>query len=144
MQIDEFRRQHTNVDALSKKDADSLLQLFRTEVLYSELTERQKKQNVTRQNSILFTILHNYAGYKHVANAIMRYGLPQLIAPWGSNDIQEHMLILAQFAATMVRWLKDFAAGMRELAASEQYQKEVADSARALKRRKRGQWDNWW
>ena len=143
-QIDEFRRQHTNVDALSKKDADSLLQLFRTEVLYSKLTERQKKQNVARQNSILFTILHNYAGYKHVANAIMRYGLPQLIAPWGSNDIQEHMVILAQFAATMVRWLKDFAAGMRELAASEQYQREVSDSARALKRRKRGQWSNRW
>ena len=120
-QIDEFRRQHTNVDALSKKEADSLLQLFRTEVLYCELTEKQTKQNVARQNSILYTILHNNAGYKHVANAIMRYGLPQLIAPWGSNDIQEHMVILAQFAATMVRWLQDFAASMRELAASEQY-----------------------
>ena len=135
VQIDEFRQRHTDVDALSTEEADELLFRFRKEVLWHELTPEQAKLPWRRQNSILFKILRDRAGYKHAAAAIMRYGLPRLILPHGSDDIEDQMLNLSEFAASMVKWLQNFAAGMRSLSESKQYQKQVEDSARALQSR---------
>ena len=135
MQIDEFRQQHTDVDALSKEEADALLFRFRTKILWHELTPEQAELPWHRQNSILFKILRDRAGYKHAAAAVMRYGLPRLMLPGGTDDIEEQMIILAQFASSMVKWLQNFAGGMRSLSESKQYQKQKADSARALQSR---------
>ena len=135
VQIDEFRQRHIDVDALSTEEADELLFRFRKEVLWHELTPEQAKLPWRRQNSILFKILRDRAGYKHAAAAIMRYGLPRLSLPHGTDDIEQQMMMLSQFAASMVKWLQNFAAGMRSLSESKQYQKQVEDSARALQSR---------
>ena len=135
VQLHEFRRQQCGTDEISKQDAEEMLNKFRKEVLWYELSRQQKRSNAAVQNSSLFVIQDNRAGYKHVASAIMHCGLPQLLCPHGSDDLEQHMDILAQFATTMVRWLQTFASSMRSLRQSEEYQKKQAHSARALQER---------
>ena len=132
VQLDEFRRQQYGSECISKTQADELLNKFRMEVLWYDLKPQQKNKNIAAQNSILYTILHKRAGYKHAATAIMQYGLPQLVYQHGSDDLEVHMEILAEFASAMVQWLQVFSSSMRMLRLSEEYQKKQSDSARAL------------
>ena len=132
VQLDEFRRQQYGSDCISKTEADEMLNKFRMEVLWYDLNPEQKNKSISAQNSVLYTILHKRAGYKHAATAIMQYGLPQLVYQHGSDDLEVHMEILAQFASAMVQWLQVFSSSMRMLRLSEEYQKKQSDSARAL------------
>ena len=132
VQLDEFRRQQYGSDCISKTEADAMLNKFRMEVLWYDLNPQQKNKSISAQNSVLYAILHKRAGYKHAATAIMQYGLPQLVYQHGSDDLEVHMEILAQFASAMVQWLQVFSSSMRMLRLSEEYQKKQSDSARAL------------
>ena len=135
VQLDEFRRQQHGTDEVAKQDAEEMLNQFRKEVLSQELARDHGGYITASKHSILFTMLHNRAGYKHAAAAIMQYGLPQLLFPCGSEDLEQHMHILTQFASTMVRWLQKFAYSMRSLRGSEEYQKNRRNSARTLQER---------
>ena len=115
--------------------ASELVESFKFHVLWYELTPAQKRKK--GWHSTVNTILNKRAGWAHVAQAIMEYGLPRLQQPKHADDATEHMIALGQFVVDLASWLKRFASRMHTYMQTESYQIARHRSMVALENRRR-------
>ena len=115
--------------------ASELVESFKFHVLWYELTPAQKRKK--GWHSTVNTILNKRAGWAHVAQAIMEYGLPRLQQPEHADDATEHMIALGQFVVDLASWLKRFASRMHTYMQTERYQIARHRSNVALENRRR-------
>ena len=115
--------------------ASELVESFKFHVLWYELTPAQKRKK--GWHSTVNTILIKRAGWAHVAQAIMEYGLPRLQQPEHVDDATEHITALGQFVVDLASWLKRFASRMHAYMQTERYQIERYRSMQALEDRMR-------
>ena len=87
-----------------------------------ELTPKQKQGH---RPSIYNAMLHNRCGWSTVANAIIKYQLPQLPYMSANDDIGHHVERVDGFCCDLLKWLKQFAEAALEKI------KEEAEKARA-------------
>ena len=116
--------------------ASQLVESFKYNVLWHELTSAQQKRG-NGWRSIVNTILHNRAGWNHVSQTIMEYGLPIFEQPKNPADATEHINAIGQFVVDLAAWLKCFASRMHRYMQTEGYQTEVNRSMVALNNRRR-------
>ena len=127
--------QSSGEQSLTPKQASDLLESFKYDQLWYDLTWKQQQSKGWR--STLTTIVHKRAGWTHAAKAIMEYGLPKLEQPALPDDATEHVNALGEFAGDMAQWLLNFASGMHAYRQTEGYQKNYQTSIEALQRRRR-------
>ena len=127
--------QSSEDQAMTPADASRLLERFKWDELWYELTPEQKQSD--GWHSTVSAILHKRSAWKHAAQAIMLYGLPRLEQPEHPDDATEHINALGQFVVNLAKWLKSFASGMHAYKQTERYQQEVQRSRAALENRMR-------
>ena len=71
-----------------------------------ELTPCQQAKN---RSGIYNAMLHRRCGWSTVANAIVKYQLPELPHMSAADDIRQHVEIVQKFCCDMLTWLKRFA-----------------------------------
>ena len=86
------------------------------------LTDRQKEGHLP---SFYNSMLHNRCGWSTVADAIIKYQLPQLPYMSANDDIGHHVERVDGFCCDLLKWLKQFAEAALEKI------KEEAEKARA-------------
>ena len=116
--------------------ASQLVESFKYYVLWHELTSAQQERG-NGWRSIVNTILHKRAGWNHVSQTIMEYGLPIFEQPKNPADATEHINAIGQFVVNLAAWLKCFASRMHRYMQTERYQTEVNRSMVALDNRRR-------
>ena len=115
--------------------AKELVESFKYYELWDELTPTQKQKK--GWHSTVNTILNKRAGWAHVAQTIMEYGLPRLQQPEHVDDATEHITALGQFVVDLASWLKRFASRMHTYMQTESYQIARYRSMVALENRRR-------
>ena len=113
--------QDTLDQAVTPHQAFEMLESFKNNKLWYELTWKQRQSKATQQHATLNAILHRRAGWTHAARAIMQYGLPKLEQPAQPDDATEHINALGQFARDMAKWLVSFAHNMHTYRQTEKY-----------------------
>ena len=126
-------KQSSDEQPLTPKEASQMVECFKYDELWYDLTWSQQQSN--RWRSPVNTILHKKAGWTHAAKAIMEYGLPQLEQRALSDDATEHINTLGQFARDMANWLQKFASRVHAYTETEGYQRSVQASQAALEKR---------
>ena len=125
--------QSSGDQTMSPARASYLLEGFKWDVLWHELYPAQQQGNSWR--SIVNTILHRKAAWKHAAQAIMLYGLPRFEHPEHPDDATEHINALGQFVVNLANWLKSFASGMYAYKQTPRYRQDVeASNANRMRR----------
>ena len=129
--------QSSEKQSVTPEQASDMLESFKYQQLWYDLTLHQQQSTWPKQHSTLNTILHRRAGWTHAAKAIMQFGLPKLEQPAQPDDATEHVNALGQFACDMAKWLASFALSMHVYRQTPGYQKSYQTSMEALEKRKR-------
>ena len=127
--------QSSEEQSLTPEQADAMVESFKCNELWWELTWRQRQSKGWR--SVFNVLLHKRAGWTHATRAIMEFGLPQLEQPAQPDDATEHINALGQFARDMSKWLVNFASSMHAYRQTADYQKNYQTSMTALRKRTR-------
>lgn len=127
---------HTNSDQIiTPSQAASLLEKFKNDVLWYELTnEQQQRDNWT---STVNSILHRRTGWKHAAQTILQHPLPILREENESDYFPEHIESITQFARELKMWLQCFASSLCKYKKTKKYKRSYIASMAAIKNRKR-------
>ena len=134
--LQQYRSQHElRGQPITPARASELVESFKFHVLWYELTPAQRRKS--GWHSTVNTILNKRAGWAHVAQAIMEYGLPRLRQPEHVDDATEHITALGQFVVDLASWLKRFASRMHAYMQTERYEIERYRSMQALEDRMR-------
>ena len=134
--LDEYRDwllESSEEDWVTPDQANEMLNKFKYNELWYELTKHQQTQNNWR--SVINNILHRKAGWTHAAKSIMQYGLPKLEKPSHPDDATERIGALVLLAKDIAHWLKNFARSMHEYKETEPYKKNYQSSMQALRKR---------
>ena len=134
--LDEYRErmlQSSEKQSVTPEQASDMLASFKYNELWYELTWQQQQSK--RYWSVLDKILHDKAGWKHAAKAVMEYGLPKLDKSKQLDDATEHIDALGEFAQNLAKWLQRFSSSMRTLRQTDEYQKNYQTSVEALQKR---------
>ena len=129
--------QDTQDQPVTPDQAFEMLESFKHNELWYDLTWQQRQRTPSKQHATLNAILHRRAGWTHAARAIMEYGLPKLEQPAQPDDATEHINALGQFARDMAKWLVNFASSMHAYRQTADYQKNYQRSMTALRKRTR-------
>ena len=121
---------------MTPERASQLVESFKYHELWRELTRAQQERG-NAWRSIVNTILHKRAGWNHVSQTIMEYGLPIFEQPENPEDATEHITAIGQFVVNLAAWLKGFASRMHAYMRTERYQTERYKSMVALDNRRR-------
>ena len=103
-------RQINSDQIITPAKAASLLEKFKYDELWYELTEKQQERN--NWYSTVNTILHRRTGWKHAAQAILQNPLPMLRKEKQSDYFPEHIESIEQFAQELKTWLQCFASSL--------------------------------
>ena len=122
--------QSSEEQSVTPEQADAMVESFKCNELWWELTWRQRQSKGWR--STLNVLLHRRAGWTHAARAIMEYGLPTFQQPVQPHDATEHINALGDFAWGIAMWLLQFASRMHAYRQTEIYKKNHASSMDAL------------
>ena len=112
-----------------------MIEKFKWEELWYDLACEDRTLPKHMQRSRHAKAFHKRAGWKHATEVIMEHGLPKLCQPESLNDVTAHITALGEFATAVAKWLKRFAAQMHAYVSTPEYQKNLADSHAAMKRR---------
>ena len=107
---------------LERKQIEKVKRDLEDNEFWYELTPKQKQGH---RPSIYNAMLHNRCGWSTVANAIIKYQLPQLPYMSANDDIGHHIESVDGFCCDLLKWLKQFAEAALEKI------KEEAEKARA-------------
>ena len=107
---------------LDRKQLEKVKRDLEDNEFWYELTPKQKQGH---RPSIYNAMLHNRCGWSTVANAIIKYQLPQLPYMSANDDIGHHVERVDGFCCDLLKWLKQFAEAALEKI------KEEAEKARA-------------
>ena len=88
-----------------------------------------KQQKTRHLPSIYNAALHKRSGWATVANAIIKYKLPQLPHLRKSDSVTEHIEIINRFSRDLLVWMKKFASAALAYWRSAEYKKARATSA---------------
>ena len=94
--------------------------------MYYDLSDTQRKYR--HLPSIYNAALHNKSGWAAIANAIIKYQLPQLLHLHESDGVKEHIQSINAFCRDLLKWLKKFAAAALAYWKSAEYAKARATS----------------
>jgi hypothetical protein len=94
--------------------------------MWKDLSESQRKKHLP---SIYNAAFHNKSGWATVANAIIKYRLPQLPHLRESDGVTEHINIIDSFCCDLIEWMKKFAAAAVAYWITADYQKARTTSA---------------
>ena len=75
--------------------------------MWWDLNEKQRRSG--HLPSIYNAAFHNKSGWAAVANAIIKYRLPQLPHLPESDGVTEHIKIIDRFCCDLLEWMKKFA-----------------------------------
>ena len=118
---------------LTPKQASHILENFKYDMLWYDLTEKQRHRKNWR--STVNTILHKKSGWIHAAKAIMQQGLPKFEQPAEPEDATEHVNAIGQLAKDMAEWLINFASKQHAYSRTEKYQTNYRKSIDTMQRR---------
>lgn len=124
--------QSSEEQSVTPEQADAMVESFKCNELWWELTWRQRQSKGWR--STLNVLLHKRAGWTHAARAIMEYGLPKFQQPVQPHDATEHINALGDFAWDMAMWLLQFASRMHAYRQTGIYKKNHATSMEAIQK----------
>jgi hypothetical protein len=116
---------YTDNYVLSVSEVHDVLQNYFWYTLWYEQTEEQKK-NTKNMHSRMNALLHKKAAWTHVANAVIKHGLPKIQS--STDDATEHINALGTFAKDLAQWLQFFAQGLNEYRNTPEYEKARKDS----------------
>jgi hypothetical protein len=116
---------YTDSYVLSVSEVHDVLQNYFWYTLWYEQTEEQKK-NTKNMHSRMNALLHKKAAWTHVANAVIKHGLPKIQS--STDDATEHINALGTFAKDLAQWLQFFAQGLNEYRNTPEYEKARKDS----------------
>ena len=89
-----------------------------------------KQQKTGHLPSIYNPALHKRSGWATVANAIIKYQLPQLPHLRKSDGVTEHIQTINRFSCDLLEWMKKFASAALAYWRSAEYERARATSAR--------------
>ena len=126
---------HTNSDQIiTPSQAASLLEKFKNDVLWYELTDEQQRDN---WKSTVNSILHRRTGWKHAAQTILQHPLPILREENESDYFPEHIESITQFARELKMWLQCFASSLCKYKKTKKYKRSYDASMAAIENRTR-------
>ena len=99
--------------------------------MWYELTDKQLtdlQADRLHLPSVYNAALHNKSGWATVANAIIKYRLPQLPNLGPSDGVAEHINIINSFCYDLLDWMKNFAAASVTYWETPAYKKACATS----------------
>ena len=94
--------------------------------IWWDLSAKQKRNG--HLPSIYNAALHNRSGWATVANAVIKYQLPQLRRLRRSDGVTEHIQIINRFSCDLLEWMKIFAGAALAYWRSADYQRARATS----------------
>ena len=95
--------------------------------MWWELTKRQQKSG--HLPSIYNAVLNNRSGWATVANAIIKYRMPQLPHLRKSDSVTKHIQIIERFCCDLLQWMKKFAGAAVAYWRTAEYEKARKSSA---------------
>ena len=95
--------------------------------MWWELTKRQQKSG--HLPSIYNAVLNNRSRWATVANATIKYGMPQLPHLRESDSVTEHIQIIDRFCCDLLEWMKKFAGAAVAYWSTAEYEKARKISA---------------
>ena len=100
-------RVDTAEEVLSETEIQKVKRDWEDCEMWWDLSAKQRK--IGHLPSIYNAALHNKSGWAAVANAIIKYRLPQLPHLRKSDGVAEHIQIIDKFCCDMLEWMKKFA-----------------------------------
>ena len=122
-------RVDTAEEVLSEADIMKVKRDWEDYEMWCDLSDKQRK--VGHLPSIYNAALHNRSGWAAVANAIIKYQLPQLPHMRKSDGVTEHIQSINRFCCDLLEWLKKFTSAALAYWRSPEYEKAHATSAHA-------------
>ena len=122
-------RVDTAEEVLSEADIMKVKRDWEDDEMWWDLSDKQRK--VGHLPSIYNAALHNRSGWAAVANAIIKYQLPQLPHMRKSDGVTEHIQSINRFCCDLLEWLKKFTSAALAYWRSPEYEKAHATSAHA-------------
>ena len=119
-------RQDTAEEVLSEAEIQKVKRDWEDGDMSYELDEQQRLQHLP---SIYNAAMHNKSGWATVANAIIKYRLPQLPNLEANAGVAEHVIKIESFCRDWLEWSKKIAAASVLYWNSEEYKKARASSA---------------
>ena len=112
--LQEWRRQFlernhrfdTAEEVLNETDIQKVKRDWEDRDMWWELSKWQQKKHLP---SIYNAVLNNRSGWATVANAIIKYRMPQLPHLRESDRVTEHIQIIDRFCCDLLEWMKKFA-----------------------------------
>ena len=100
--------------------------------MWWNLTDKQRLEyweGTKHLPSIYNAALNNKSGWAIVANAIIKYQLPQLPHLRKSDGVTEHIQTINRICPDLLVWMNKFASAAVEYWKTDQYEKAVRDGA---------------
>ena len=104
--LERNHRSDTAEEVLNETDIKKVRRDWEDREMWWELTTRQRKSHLP---SIYNAVLNNRSGWATVANAIIKYRMPQLPHLRESDTVTEHIQIIDRFCCDLLEWMKKFA-----------------------------------
>ena len=111
-------------EVLSDTDIMKVRRDWEDDEMWWELSPKQRKTG--HLPGIYNVALHNRSGWATVANAIIKYQLPQLPHMRKSDCVTEHIQSINTFCCNLLEWLKKFAAAALDYWTLKGIRKHVA------------------
>ena len=115
-------------EVLSDTDIMKVRRNWEDDEIWWDLSAKQQKTG--HLPSIYNAALHKRSGWATVANAIIKYQLPQLPHLRKSDGVTEHIQIINRFSCDLLEWMKNVAGAALAYWRSAEYERARATSAR--------------
>ena len=125
--LERQRRVDTVEDVLSGIAIQEMKRDWEENEMWYDLNEKQRETG--HLPSIYNAALHNRSGWAAVANAIIKYRLPQLPHLQESDGVTEHIETIERFCCDLLEWMKKIAGAAVVYWRSAGYEKARATSA---------------
>ena len=114
------RRADTAEEVLTDDDIQKVKNQWKNQEMWWDLFPKQRKEHLP---SYYNAALHNKSGWATVANAIIKYKLPQLPHMRNSDGVNEHIQSIKRFCCDLLVWLKKIASAALTYWNSADYEK---------------------
>ena len=114
-------RYDTAEEELNEKEIQRVKRDWENVEMWWELTPKQQKQG--HLPSIYNAVFNNRSGWATVANAIIKYRMPQLPCLRESDRVTEHIKIIDRFCRELILWMKKFAGAAVQYRKSAEYER---------------------
>ena len=126
--LERHHRLDTADEILNETDIQRVKRNWEDFDMWYDLTKKQQKSK--RLSSIYNAVLNKRSGWATVANAIIKYRMPQLPHLIRESDrVTEHIQIITRFCCDLLAWMKKFAGAAVAYWKTETYERAQMISA---------------